>query len=79
MKEKMNQAADVEVSSNTGSRLTMWVAIFGLLIMTIWAGVTEIDQVKRAQGQIIASDRTQVIQAVDGLSLIHISEPTRPY
>jgi adhesin transport system membrane fusion protein len=44
----------------------MWVAIFGLLIMTIWAGVTEIDQVKRAQGQVIASDRTQVIQAVDG-------------
>jgi len=66
MKEKMNQAADVELSSNKGSRLTMWVAIFGLLIMTIWAGVTEIDQVKRAQGQVIASDRTQVIQAVDG-------------
>ncbi|WP_353246142.1 HlyD family efflux transporter periplasmic adaptor subunit [Limnohabitans sp.] len=62
----MNQAADFEVSSNTGSRLTMWVAMLGLLLLTAWAGLTEIDQVKRAQGQIIASDRTQVIQAVDG-------------
>jgi membrane fusion protein, adhesin transport system len=66
MKDKMNQAADFEVSSNTGSRLTMWVAMLGLLVLTAWAGLTEIDQVKRAQGQIIASDRTQVIQAVDG-------------
>ena len=66
MKDKMNRAADLEVSSNTGSRLTMWVAMLGLLVLTAWAGLTEIDQVKRAQGQIIASDRTQVIQAVDG-------------
>jgi adhesin transport system membrane fusion protein len=66
MKKKMNQVADFEVSSNTGARLTMWVAMVGLLVLTFWAGVTEIDQVKRAQGQIIASDRTQVIQAVDG-------------
>jgi adhesin transport system membrane fusion protein len=66
MNKKMNQAADLEVSSNTGSRLTMWVAMLGLLVLTAWAGLTEIDQVKRAQGQIIASDRTQVIQAVDG-------------
>ena len=62
----MNQATDFEVTSNTGVRLTMWVAMLGLLVLTVWAGVTEIDQVKRAQGQIIASDRTQVIQAVDG-------------
>ena len=66
MKDKMNRAADFEVTSNTGSRLTMWVAMLGLLVLTAWAGLTEIDQVKRAQGQIIASDRTQVIQAVDG-------------
>jgi adhesin transport system membrane fusion protein len=66
MREKMNQATDFEVTSHTGVRLTMWVAMLGLLVLTVWAGVTEIDQVKRAQGQIIASDRTQVIQAVDG-------------
>jgi adhesin transport system membrane fusion protein len=66
MKEKMNQAADFEAPPNTGLRLTMWVLIAGLVVLTVWAAVTEIDQVKRAQGQVIASDRTQVIQAVDG-------------
>lgn len=58
--------ADADMPSNSSIRLTLWVAMAGLVIMTTWAGMTEIDQVKRAQGQVIASDRTQVIQAVDG-------------
>ncbi len=62
---KMTQS-DVDASSNSSVRLTLWVAMMGLVIMAIWAGMTEIDQVKRAQGQVIATDRTQVIQAVDG-------------
>ena len=44
----------------------MRLAGAGLVVLTAWAGMTEIDQVKRAQGQVIASDRTQIIQAVDG-------------
>ena len=32
----------------------------------IWASVSNIDQVSRAQGQVIASSRTQVIQSSDG-------------
>lgn len=44
----------------------MWVVMGGLTLLTLWAGFTEIDQVKRAQGQVIAADRTQIIQAVDG-------------
>ena len=66
MKEKMMSQADADMPSNSSIRLTLWVAMAGLVIMTTWAGMTEIDQVKRAQGQVIASDRTQVIQAVDG-------------
>lgn len=66
MKENMTQQTDWDVPSNTSVRLTLWVAIAGLVVLTVWAGMTEIDQVKRAQGQVIASDRTQVIQAVDG-------------
>jgi adhesin transport system membrane fusion protein len=62
---KMTQS-DVDAPSNSSVRLTLWVAMMGLVIMAIWAGMTEIDQVKRAQGQVIATDRTQVIQAVDG-------------
>jgi hypothetical protein len=64
MKEKKMSQSDMDMPSNSSVRLTLWVAMIGLVIMTTWAGMTEIDQVKRAQGQVIASDRTQVIQAV---------------
>lgn len=37
-----------------------------LIIFFIWASLSEIDQVTRAQGQVIASSRTQVIQSGDG-------------
>ena len=66
MTEKMKNQADFDLPPNTSVRLTLWVAITGLALLTIWAAMTEIDQVKRAQGQVIATDRTQVIQAVDG-------------
>lgn len=66
MTEKMKNQADFDLPPNTSVRLTLWVAITGLTLLTIWAALTEIDQVKRAQGQVIATDRTQVIQAVDG-------------
>lgn len=66
MNKKIMSQTDADMPANSSIRLTLWVAMVGLVIMTVWAGMTEIDQVKRAQGQVIASDRTQVIQAVDG-------------
>ena len=62
----MKNHADFDLPPNTTVRLTLWVSMTGLILLTIWAALTEIDQVKRAQGQVIATDRTQVIQAVDG-------------
>jgi adhesin transport system membrane fusion protein len=62
----MNNQADFDLPPNPSVRLTLWVSMTGLILLTIWAALTEIDQVKRAQGQVIATDRTQVIQAVDG-------------
>jgi adhesin transport system membrane fusion protein len=48
----------------------------GLVVFILWAAVFEIDQTVRAQGQVIASARTQVIQAADGgvLSKILVQE-----
>ncbi len=40
--------------------------VTGLGVFTAWASFFEIDQVVRAQGQVIASSRSQIIQAVDG-------------
>jgi adhesin transport system membrane fusion protein len=43
--------------------LTSAVAIIGFIV---WANWAEIDQITRAQGQVIASSRNQVIQDLDG-------------
>lgn len=46
-------------------RLSVWGSVAAVALFAGWAAVAEIDQVTRGQGQIIASSRTQVIQAPD--------------
>ena len=49
------------------SHPSMMVLLFvGLSLFIAWAAVFELEQAVRAQGQIIATSRTQVIQAADG-------------
>lgn len=57
---------DFEVPSSRGARLTLWVAMLGIIVMIVWAGFSEIDQVTNSTGQVIASARTQVVQTADG-------------
>lgn len=47
-----------------------------MVALLIWAGVANIDQVTRAQAQIIAEERTQLIQSPDGgvITQLHIKE-----
>ena len=44
----------------------LWLIVIILIIFTVWASVSEIDSIARAQGQVIASSRTQIIQSSDG-------------
>ncbi len=44
----------------------VWTSLLALLCFLAWAWQAELEQITRAQGQIIASSRTQVIQASDG-------------
>lgn len=48
----------------------------GLLVLLAWAAIGKIDQVTRVQAQIIASDRTQLVQSPDGgvLTQMHVKE-----
>ena len=63
------------ISSGSPVSMTMLLLI-GLTVFFLWAALFEIDQTVRAQGQIIPSSRTQVIQAADGgvLSKILVRE-----
>ncbi|MFM8463171.1 MAG: HlyD family efflux transporter periplasmic adaptor subunit [Burkholderiaceae bacterium] len=49
-----------------GSRSVIWISLLALICFLVWASQAELEQITRAPGQIIASGRTQVIQASDG-------------
>lgn len=51
-------------------RIVLRVSIAMLLIFFLWALLFKIDQVVHAQGQVIASSQTQIIQAADGGILV---------
>jgi adhesin transport system membrane fusion protein len=58
------------------SRATLLVFMLSLIALVSWASVGKIDQVTRAQGQVIAAERTQIIQSPDGgvLTVLHVKE-----
>ncbi|MFW2178526.1 MULTISPECIES: HlyD family type I secretion periplasmic adaptor subunit [unclassified Moraxella] len=48
------------------ARWVIWIALLTIITLITWAAFAKIDQVTRATGTVIASARTQEIQAVDG-------------
>jgi adhesin transport system membrane fusion protein len=65
------------MSRITEKRLPMlWLILGAVALLVGFAAVFEIDQGVRAQGQVISSARTQVVQAVDGgmLVALHVRE-----
>lgn len=48
------------------SRAVLWLSVLSIVLFVAWAAYAEIDQVTRATGQVIASSRSQVIQASEG-------------
>lgn len=55
---------------------TLQIMALGVVAFFVWSSLFEIDQTVRAQGQLIPSARTQIIQTVDGgvLSSIRVQE-----
>lgn len=51
-------------------RILLRVSIAFLVLFFLWATFFKIDQVVHAQGQVIASSRTQIVQAADGGVLV---------
>lgn len=46
--------------------ITLWATLIIIAAFFTWASMSEIEQVTRAQGQVIPSSRIQVIQSLDG-------------
>jgi adhesin transport system membrane fusion protein len=53
-------------NANPPQRYTGIYLLLILVLFVVWAASFEIDQIVRAQGQIIPQEKTQVIQAADG-------------
>jgi adhesin transport system membrane fusion protein len=58
------------------ARWSVRVMIGGLLLLLWWSSIGKIDQVTRAQAQIIAAERTQFVQSSDGgvVTKLHVKE-----
>ena len=59
-----------------GLRLVVWAIAVVLLVFFVWARWAVLDQITRAQGSVIASSKTQVIQSMDGgtIAALHVKE-----
>jgi adhesin transport system membrane fusion protein len=53
-------------------RLLIWGCAITILAFIIWASWAELDQITRANGQVIASSRNQVIQVSEGGILVEL-------
>jgi len=53
------------LQSAPGSRLIIGLAFVIVATLGTWAGLSDLDQIARAQGQVIATSRTQVIQSAN--------------
>ena len=76
-------AVDTTASSSTHdlhapltARWSIRVMVGGILLLLLWSYVGKIDQVTRAQAQIIAQERTQLVQSSDGgvVTQLHVKE-----
>lgn len=61
----MNQKNYQKTKSRGKASMIIWVALITIIVLVIWASFAKIDQVTRAQATVIASARTQEIQAAD--------------
>ena len=52
--------------SLVSARWMLRLSMLSVVLLLVWAGLSHIDQVTRAQGQVIAVSRPQSVQAPDG-------------
>ena len=67
-----NTFALTDHSSLRHVRILFRASIAFLILFFVWATFFKIDQVVHAQGQVIASSRTQIVQAADGGVLVEM-------
>ena len=67
---------DHDMAAPVRARRSIRIMVGGLVLLLVWAAFGNINQVTRAQAQLIAAERTQLIQSPDGgvLTQLHVKE-----
>lgn len=65
-KQSAKQRIADETDQISSSQNMMWLLTAIVLVFFAWAYLSELEEVTRASGQVIASSRTQIIQSQDG-------------
>jgi membrane fusion protein, adhesin transport system len=60
--------ADWAINEQTprGARIAVWSAGIFLLVLIIWAALSQLDEVTRGEGKVIPSRQIQILQSLDG-------------
>lgn len=74
--ELVESEGGIQLGVPIKARWGIRVMVAGLLLLLMWAYWGQVSQVTRAQAQVIAADRTQLIQSSDGgvLMQLHVKE-----
>jgi adhesin transport system membrane fusion protein len=72
----VTEAGVYDLAAPMRARWSIRVMMGGLTLLVMWAAIGKIDQVTRAQAQIIAAERTQLVQSLEGgiLTQMHVKE-----
>lgn len=66
LRRRMGASPDRESGSRGAPRLILYFILVFFVAFLVWARWAELDQVSRAPGSVIPSDRLQVVQSADG-------------
>ena len=66
LRRRAAASADQETGGRSGPRWILYSIVVFFVTFLVWARWAELDQVSRAPGSVIPSDRLQVVQSADG-------------
>ena len=66
LRRRASASPDRETGGRSGPRWILYSIVVFFVVFLVWARWAELDQVSRAPGSVIPSDRLQVVQSADG-------------
>ena len=69
----MSQAEDDLVASTRGASRIIYLVALALIVFLVWAAVAWVDEIVRADGEVVSSSRSQIVQNLEGGILAELS------